>query len=87
MKILILYLVVVNVVSFIMYGVDKRKAKRNRWRTSEARLLAIAVAGGSLGAWMGMYAFRHKTQHLKFKYGIPVIIGLQLGAIVYLLLS
>lgn len=87
MKILILYLVVVNVVSFIMYGVDKRKAKRNRWRTSEARLLAIAVAGGSLGAWMGMYAFRHKTQHLKFKYGVPVIIGLQLGAIVYLLLS
>lgn len=79
LKLLILYLVIVNTVSFVMYGIDKRNASRKRWRTPEVHLLGIAVAGGSLGAWAGMYTFRHKTRHLKFKYGIPVIGVLQAG--------
>lgn len=83
LKLLILYLIIVNTVSFVMYGIDKRNASRKRWRTPEVHLLGIAVAGGSLGAWAGMYTFRHKTRHLKFKYGIPVIGVLQVGMAVY----
>ncbi|MEI3465954.1 MAG: DUF1294 domain-containing protein [Bacteroides fragilis] len=83
MKLLILYLVVVNTVAFVMYGIDKRHASRKRWRTPEVHLLGIAVAGGSLGARAGMYTFRHKTRYFKFKYGIPVIEVLQVGIAVY----
>ena len=61
-----------------MYGIDKRHASRKRWRTPEVRLQGIAVVG-SLGARVGMYIFRHKTWYFKFKYGIPVIEGLQVG--------
>ena len=65
-----------------MYGIDKRHAARKRWRTPEVRLQGIAVVG-SLGARVGMYIFRHKTWYFKFKYGIPVIEGLQVGIAVY----
>ena len=65
-----------------MYGIDKRHASRKRWRTPEVRLQGIAVVG-SLGARVGMYIFRHKTWYFKFKYGIPVIEGLQVGIAVY----
>ncbi|WP_195594076.1 DUF1294 domain-containing protein [Bacteroides fragilis] len=82
MKLLILYLVVVSIVAFVMYGIDKRHASRKRWRTPEVRLQGIAVVG-SLGARVGMYIFRHKTWYFKFKYGIPVIEGLQVGIAVY----
>ncbi|EKA80876.1 MULTISPECIES: DUF1294 domain-containing protein [Bacteroides] len=87
LKLLFLYLIIVNTVSFVMYGIDKRNASRKRWRTPEVHLLGIAVAGGSLGAWAGMYTFRHKTRHLKFKYGIPVIGVLQVGMEIYYFLS
>ncbi|MGH6700599.1 DUF1294 domain-containing protein [Bacteroides hominis] len=87
MKLLFLYLIIVNTVSFVMYGINKRNASRKRWRTPEVHLLGIAVAGGSLGAWAGMYTFRHKTRHLKFKYGIPVIGVLQVGMEIYYFLS
>lgn len=65
-----------------MYGIDKRHASRKRWRTPEVRLQGIVVVG-SLGARVGMYIFRHKTWYFKFKYGIPVIEGLQVGIAVY----
>jgi uncharacterized membrane protein YsdA (DUF1294 family) len=83
MKYLLIYLVAMNVITFAVYGIDKMKAKRGWWRIPEATLLGLAVIGGSLGAWAAMYSFRHKTQHLKFKYGVPAIIILQIAAACY----
>ena len=72
------YLLCANVLAFIAFGVDKRKARKHKWRTSERTLLLLAVMGGSVGAWLGMEIFRHKTKHKKFRIGIPVIFFLQL---------
>ena len=68
------YLLAVNSLTFLLYGIDKYKAKKGRWRISEATLLTMAAIGGSIGAWAGMRTWHHKTMHKKFKYGIPVII-------------
>ena len=78
------YLLAINIVSFFLYGIDKYKAKKNKWRISEATLLMIAVIGGSIGAWVGKRLWHHKTMHKKFKYGIPLIIILQIAYLVYL---
>ena len=78
------YLLVINIVSFFLYGIDKYKAKKGRWRISEATLLMMAVIGGSIGAWAGMRLWHHKTMHKKFKYGIPIIIIMQVCLVVYL---
>lgn len=78
MKILIIYLLVINLVAFTLYGIDKGKAKRHRWRIPEATLIGIGAVGGSIGALLGMYSFRHKTQHWKFKIGIPVLLIAQI---------
>ena len=74
-----------NVVTFFVYGIDKWKAKKSKWRVSEATLLGLAVVGGSIGAWLGMKAWHHKTLHRKFKYGIPAIIIAQLLIAGYIL--
>jgi uncharacterized membrane protein YsdA (DUF1294 family) len=68
-----------------MYGVDKWKAKKAKWRIREAALLGLAVLGGSIGAWAGMKVWHHKTQHKKFKYGVPAIIVVQLLLLAYYL--
>ena len=78
------YLLVVNTLTFLLYGIDKHKAKKARWRISEATLLMMAVIGGSIGAWAGMRLWHHKTMHKKFKYGIPLIILLQIALVFYL---
>ena len=78
-------LLAVNIATFFLYGIDKYKAKKNKWRISEATLLTMAAIGGSIGAWAGMRLWHHKTMHKKFKYGIPVIIILQVALAVYLL--
>ncbi len=78
------YVAAVNLVAVIAYGWDKLCAKRHWWRVSEMTLLAIALLGGSLGAWAAMQMFRHKTLHLKFKYGVPLILLLQMAGLVYL---
>ena len=78
------YLLAINIVSFFLYGIDKYKAKKNKWRISEATLLMIAVIGGSIGAWVGMRLWHHKTMHKKFKYGIPLIIIMQIALVAYL---
>lgn len=83
-KLLIIYLVVINVITFIAYGVDKWKAQHNRWRISEAALLLLAAVGGSIGAWAGMKTFHHKTLHAKFRYGVPALLLLHLALIAYL---
>lgn len=69
-----IYLLAINVVTFFVYGIDKWKARHKRWRVSEAALLVLALLGGSVGAWLGMYVWHHKTQHKKFKYGVPLIL-------------
>lgn len=78
------YLIIINVVTFFMYGIDKLKAKKSKWRIPEATLLLMAMIGGSIGAWLGMKAWHHKTLHKKFRYGVPVIIFAQLALIVFL---
>ena len=78
------YLLAVNSLTFLLYGIDKYKAKKGRWRISEATLLTMAAIGGSIGAWAGMRTWHHKTMHKKFKYGIPVIIIMQIALVAYL---
>ena len=75
---------ILNVITFFLYGIDKWKAKKNRWRIPESTLLLLAVLGGSIGAWLGMKTWHHKTMHKKFKYGIPLIMILQIGILLYL---
>ena len=77
-KLLYLYLVAINAASFVMMGVDKRRARRGRWRISEKALFAAALAGGSAGAVLGMQIFRHKTRHWYFVWGMPAILAVQL---------
>ena len=84
LHIFLIYLAVINVVTFFMYGVDKWKAKKSKWRIREAALLGLAMLGGSIGAWLGMKVWHHKTQHKKFKYGVPAIIIIQLILIGYI---
>ena len=109
LHIALIYLAVINVVTFFMYGIDKwrstsgrllptgrKKAKNSKWRIRETALLGLAVLGGSIGAWLGMKVWRHKTQHkggnrdidnivggYQFKYGVPAIIIVQLALIIY----
>lgn len=75
---IIIYLLTINAAAFLLMLADKLKAKRNLWRIPEATLLGIAVIGGSVGILTGMYAFRHKTLHLKFRLGVPLIMALQI---------
>lgn len=83
-KIILIYLAAVNLVTFVMYGIDKYKAKKSKWRIPEATLLLMAAIGGSIGAWVGMQVWHHKTLHKKFKYGVPVIFLLQIALTFYL---
>jgi uncharacterized membrane protein YsdA (DUF1294 family) len=113
LHIALIYLAVINVVTFFMYGIDKwrstsgrllptgrKKAKNSKWRIRETALLGLAVLGGSIGAWLGMKVWRHKTQHkggnrdidnivggYQFKYGVPAIIIVQLALIVYFIIT
>ncbi|MGN0283371.1 MAG: DUF1294 domain-containing protein [Segatella copri] len=84
-NIILYYLLAVNIATFFLYGIDKYKARKGRWRISEATLLLMAVFGCSIGAWAGMRLWHHKTMHKKFKYGIPIIIILQVALAVYLI--
>lgn len=82
-KIAAAYILLMNIVVFIAFGADKFKAKKGRKRISEATLLLLAAAGGSIGALLGMKVFHHKTLHAKFKYGVPVILAIQIVVAVY----
>ena len=77
-------LIVLNIVTFLVYGIDKWKAKQGSWRISEGTLLILAVIGGSIGALLGMKIWHHKTMHKKFKYGLPLILIIQIILIGYL---
>jgi uncharacterized membrane protein YsdA (DUF1294 family) len=104
LHIALIYFVIINVVTFFVYGIDKAaskrgqsqtrlssaereqarpkvkwKAKKSKWRVSEATLLGLAVIGGSIGAWLGMNTWHHKTLHRKFRFGVPLILVVQIA--------
>ena len=96
-NVLLYYLIVINIVTFLIYGIDKwrstsgrllptgrKKAKQGSWRISEATLLILAVIGGSIGALLGMKVWHHKTMHKKFKYGLPLILLAQIAIIYFI---
>lgn len=72
------YIILVNTISFLLMYIDKQRAIKNMWRIKESTLFFLSIIGGSIGALMGINLFRHKTKHLKFTIGIPIIIILQL---------
>ena len=82
MRYFIAYLCLMNMITFLLYGLDKQKARMNRWRIPEKVLLGFAVCGGSIGAYAGMKMFHHKTSKPKFYIGVPVIFILQVVAII-----
>ena len=86
MKLILIYLLIINALGFLLMLVDKIKAKKNRWRIPERTLILTAVIGGSIGSLAGMYLFRHKTLHPKFTMCIPVILALQVVAVIWLIL-
>ena len=77
-------LIIINLITFLFYGIDKLKAKKGKWRISEATLLLLAAIGGSIGAWLGIKIWHHKTLHKKFKYGMPLIIFAQIVVAIYM---
>lgn len=85
LTILTIYLIFMNLLAFLLMGLDKSKARRNRWRIPEKTLFLSAILGGSIGAILGMQVFRHKTKHASFRIGMPCILIAQLGLAVYIL--
>ena len=82
-KYFIFYFIIINIISFILMFLDKRRAIKNKWRISENTLMIVSILGGSIGGILGMYTFRHKTKHIKFKVGIPIILIIQLLILSY----
>ena len=81
---LLTYFGIVNIIGLLLMGIDKRKARTGAFRIPELTLFTVAVIGGSAGALLGMYLFRHKTRVLRFKIGIPLILCLHIALILYL---
>ena len=77
-KYFIIYLIIINLIAFLAMYLDKRKARYGKWRIPEQSLLILALIGGSIGAIIGMYTFRHKTKKLRFSVGFPIILILQI---------
>ena len=82
--VLLVWLIVINLVTFAVYGIDKAKAKRGAWRVPEKTLFLLPLLGGSLGALLGMKVFHHKTKHWYFVWGIPLILLAQITLAVWL---
>ena len=80
-KLIFLYLLIINAIGVLLMLGDKRMAQKKLWRIPESTLLTVAAMGGSIGSLIGMYAFRHKTKHLKFTLGVPAILALQVAAV------
>ncbi len=83
-ELLILYLFIINISSFILYGIDKQKAIKHKFRISENTLIFSALIGGSVGAFLGMQFFRHKTKHPKFIIGVPVCFIINIISVLYI---
>ena len=76
------YMILINILAFTIMGIDKKKARNGEYRISERALWIVAVIGGGTGAYLGMKQFRHKTKHASFKWGLPVLMVIQLGLLV-----
>jgi len=76
------YMILINILAFTIMGIDKKKARNGEYRISERTLWIVAVIGGGTGAYLGMKQFRHKTKHASFKWGLPVLMVIQLGLLV-----
>lgn len=85
MKWLLLYLIIMNLLGFLMMGIDKQRARQHAWRIPEKALFGCSLSGGCLGTWAGMYAFRHKTKHWYFVVGMPAILAVWVAALLWLL--
>lgn len=85
LKVVFAYIIVINVIAFILYGIDKERAIKRRWRVSEKTLLGAAMLGGSLGAILGMYGFHHKTKHWRFRILVPLFLLLHIVIILWML--
>lgn len=86
-RVLIIYYLLINVVAFTAYGIDKRKAMRNQWRIPEFTLITLAFIGGFAGAPLGMLIFHHKTRKLKFRLLIPVAVILHIILIIFIVVT
>lgn len=86
MDLLLIYLLIINAVGFFSMLLDKLLAKKKIWRMMESTLLTIAFLGGSIGTLLGMYLFRHKTRHLRFVVGVPLILAFHVILFIWLLL-
>jgi len=84
-EIIAIYLLIINAVGFLLMLIDKWKARKNRWRIPEATLFLVAAVGGSIGSLIGMYTVRHKTKHIKFIVGMPLILAAQIIAFILIL--
>ena len=84
-KILLVYLLIVNAIGFILMLTDKLKAKKNLWRIPEVTLFLVAAIGGSIGSILGMYTFRHKTKHVSFLLGMPLILAVQIVIVILIM--
>lgn len=82
-KYFVIFVLVMSLITFIVFGVDKWKARNDKWRTPESTLFLLAIFGGSIGALLGMQIFRHKTQHWSFRLGIPLILMLQAAVLIW----
>ncbi len=86
-RLVVYYLIGVNLLTFIAYGIDKYKARHKQWRITEASLLLLAILGGSPAALLAMRLFHHKTLHKKFRYGVPAILLIQLTIVIFLIVK
>ena len=82
-KNIIIYLIIINIITFLAMFIDKRRAKRGEWRIKEGTLLGLAILGGSIGGIAGMYVFRHKTKKLGFTIGFPAILITEIALVIY----
>lgn len=83
MQNIIIYLIIINIIGFLIMYIDKQKAKKGKWRIPEKTIFIITVLGGWIGTISGMYAFRHKTQKLHFTIGLPTITILEIIGVIY----
>lgn len=86
MKVILIYLLIMNAAGFLVMTIDKLYAKKNLWRIPERTLLGLAAIGGGIGVWAAMYTVRHKTKHMKFVIGVPLILAMQIGLALYFIL-
>ncbi len=86
-QLIIIYIIAINIISFIVMGVDKRKAQKRAWRIPESTLFVLAIIGGSIGSILGMHLFHHKTRHWYFLYGMPAILVVQILLVLALIFS